>query len=163
MKFNIYSVWLDPVFYIAVVIFAVALFLLVFSIRKYLEIKNKSDFEEADDEAGEVQDELPLAEPPAEESDPRLVSEVLPAPAETPAAGAASASPSRAEEFVKGLYDRLASLDGRVKNIEAALSKSKINRDFTTKFLEDIVTDFDSLDKAKIKARIEYLMADLKK
>ena len=61
MKFNIYTVWMDPNFYIAAVVFALALFLLVFSIRKYLEIENQSDFEKTDDEAGEVQGELPMA------------------------------------------------------------------------------------------------------
>lgn len=184
----IYSVWLDPVFYIAAAVFALALFLLVFSIKKYLGIKNKSYFEEADDEAGKVQDELPLTacgpggseaaqvneqSPPIQrgghgfEAAPTqglAAAETAPEPGPAPAVDASqSGAPSRAEEFVKGLYDRLTSLDGRVKNIEADLSKSKVNRDFTTKFLEDIVADFDALDKTKIKARIEYLLADLKK
>ena len=50
-----------------------------------------------------------------------------------------------------------------MKGIEAALSKNHINNDFTVKFLEDIVQDMDSLDKGKIKARLEYLLSDLKK
>ncbi len=180
MKFNIYTVWMDPNFYIAAVVFALALFLLVFSIRKYLEIENQSDFEKTDDEAGEVQGELPMAgggqevfdtastrvsaEAVAEDPEPGSFSEASDEPAAVPPpAEAETISMSRAEEFVKGLYEHLASLDGRVKNIEADLSRSKVNRDFTAKFLEDMVADFDSLDKTKIKSRIEYLLADLKK
>jgi len=160
MKFNLCSFWLDPAFYLAAGVFALALLLLVFSIRKYLEIKNKSDFEELSGEAAEVQDELPLASAEA----------VKPAHDEAPAPVAAVAepashpdNPSKAEEFVKGLYQNMASLDARLKNIEAIFSKAKVNRDFTVTFLEDMVADFDALDKEKIKARIEYLVEDLKK
>jgi len=141
---------MDPSFYIAAAVFALALFFLVFSIRKYLGIKNRSDFEDIPDEPGAIQAELPLSGPAADErggaGSPLL-----------------SGVPSRAEEFVKGLYDSLASLDGRVKHIETELSTARINRDFTVKFLEDMVSDFDSLDKTKIKSRIEFLLADLKK
>ena len=215
---KIYLIWQDPVFYMGVAVFALALFLLLFSIRKYLEIANRSDFEEAGDETEEVQGELPLTvnEPelsgaarllnpvrPDEERRTEHLNEQVPpirdsghgaemaseqvlagAAAEDPeqdpepesepvseiprartaaAPEAETASISRAEEFVKGLYASLASLDGRVKNIETDLSKSKVNRDYSAKFLEDMVSDFDALDKAKIKARIEYLLADLKK
>ena len=172
MNFNIYSVWMDPVFYISAAVFALALFFLLFSIRKYLEIKNNSDFDEAGDGAGEVQGELPLIEAASEDPELRTVSQTLAAQVEAapvvePAPDApelrASGTTSRAEEFVKGLYDHLASLDGRVKNIEADLTKSRVNRDYAAKFLEDMVSDFESLDKTKIKARIEYLLADLKK
>jgi len=38
-----------------------------------------------------------------------------------------------------------------------------VNKDFTVTFLEDIISDYDSLNKEKIKARIQYLVADLKK
>ena len=177
MRINIYSIWMDPAFYMAAAVFALALFLLLFSIRKYLEIKN-ADFEDEDDGTEEVQDELPLTEAEtgpaqvlassaAEDPEPEPVPEALPSADETPVFSSpelsASGAPSRAEEFVKGLYDRLASLDDRVKNIEGDLSKSKVSRDFTAKFLEDMVADFDSLDKTKIKSRIEYLLADLKK
>ncbi len=172
MNFNIYSAWMDPVFYMFAVVFALALFFLLFSIRKYLGILNKSDFDEPNEEAGEVQGELPLAEAAPEDPEPQPASETLSVQAEDasavePAPDApelpASRTTSRAEEFVKGLYDHLASLDGRVKNIEADLTKSRVNRDYAAKFLEDMVSDFESLDKTKIKARIEYLLADLKK
>ena len=218
MKFNLYStLWMDPAFYIAAGVFALALFLLVFSIRKYLEIKNGSDFEEPGDRAEEIQGELPLtavdvtrepavaqdaaaaalrveaqAESPAQPSpfasSPAPIAEAMPiggaqgqkgwaqpaaAQAEAPEApkpAAAAAQPdaaahasSRAEEFVKGLYQNMSSLDARLKNIEAAFSKRSVNRDFAVTFLEDMISDYDSLDKEKIKARIEYLVADLKK
>jgi hypothetical protein len=161
---------MEPAFYMAAAVFILALLLLVFSIRKYLEIKNNSDFEEGAAAAEGVQGELPLTERSAEDTGPWTVPEALRAredAAPAPAAGTsevdASRAPSRAEEFVKGLYDHLANLDARMRNIEADFSKSRINRDFTTKFLEDMVADFDSLDKTKIKSRIEYLLTDLRK
>jgi len=196
MKFNLYSsIWMDPAFYIAAGVFALALFLLVFSIRKYLEIKNGSDFEESGDQAEEIQGELPLsavdvtretaaaqdaseatirveaqehpdaggaeAGSPAQPQAAAAAEEQKPAPA--PADAASAHASSKAEEFVKGLYQNMSSLDARLKNIEAAFSKMSVNRDFTVTFLEDIISDYDSLDKEKIKARIQYLVGDLKK
>jgi hypothetical protein len=64
---------------------------------------------------------------------------------------------------VRGIYEGISDLDERMKGIEAALSKGRVNNDFTVKFLEDVLQDIDNLDKTKIKARIEYLLADLKK
>ena len=164
---NIYSIWMDPYFYMAVAVFALALFFLVFSIRKYLEIKNNAEFEESDDEGEEIQGELSLAEAATEDSEPNPVSEEPSATEETPSAeGAPAGSPSRAEEFVKGLYGSLTNLDSRVKNIEknlSELSKAKADREYPAKFLEDMVADFDTLDKTKIKSRIEFLLGELKK
>ena len=40
MKFNIYTAWMDPIFYAAAAIFSVSLFSLVYSIRRYVELKN---------------------------------------------------------------------------------------------------------------------------
>ena len=37
-KFNFYSAWMDPVFYMWAAVAAVALFTLVYSIRRYLEL-----------------------------------------------------------------------------------------------------------------------------
>ena len=128
MKFNLYStLWMDPAFYIAAGVFALALFLLVFSIRKYLEIKNGSDFEEPGDRAEEIQGELPLTavdvtREPAVAQDAAAAALRVEAQAESPAqparcraeapkpaaarraASGASAHASKAEEFVKGLY-----------------------------------------------------------
>ena len=189
MKFNLYSIWSDPLFYAAATVFAFGLFFLVFSIRKYLEMNNKCDFEEPVDESGEMQQgELPLEAESAEQLDGettrqldsetarQLDSEAARQPEDAPADQQSSRladqppsrpadmpSSSKAEEFVKGLYQNLASLDGRLKNIEAALLKANGNRDFTVTFLNDIISDFDTLDKEKIKARIEYLVSDLKK
>jgi len=168
MKFNI---WTNPAFYTVAAVFALALFLLVFSIRKYLELKNGSDFEESGGEAEEVQGELPLpaVDEAAQEYDaanqtPAAAAEEYSEPAPAPGDNAEpSRASSRAEEFVKGLYENMASFDGRLKNIEAAFSKMGVNKDFTVTFLEDIISDYDSLNKEKIKARIQYLVADLKK
>jgi hypothetical protein len=116
---------MDPHFYVWAAVFAAALFAMVYSIRRYLELKNAGDFEEVP-EAG-----------------PREL--------------------TAAENFVHGIYAGISDLDERMKGIEAALSNNHINSDFTVKFLEDIVQDMDSLDKGKIKARLEYLLSDLKK
>ncbi|OGR65584.1 MAG: hypothetical protein A2X30_00720 [Elusimicrobia bacterium GWB2_63_16] len=107
--------------------------------------------------APEAAAEVP-AEVPAEEPRP----EPAPEPA-APSSAAARADNNRAENFVRGIYEGISDLDERMKGIEAALSKSRVNNDFTVKFLEDVLQDIDNLDKTKIKARIEYLLADLKK
>jgi len=174
-KFNLYSAWSDPYFYVLSALFAAALFALLYSIRRYLELKNAADFEEDGEaeaenslaEAEQVeapaftaeQSELPEPQAdPLEQSGPEAAE-----PALVPASEDGSREPSRAEGFVRGIYSGISSLDERLKGIEAALSKSHINNDFTVKFLEDILQDIDSLDKVKIKARIEYLLSDLKK
>lgn len=108
--------------------------------------------------------ELEAALPPAEQASPAAAAPEEPAPA---AAAAPAVSPegdhTAAENFVRGIYAGIADLDERMKNIEAALSKGHVNSDFAVKFLEDMVQDMDSLDKSKIKARLEYLLSDLKK
>lgn len=180
-KFNLYTAWMDPYFYVWAVVLAAALFFMVYSIRRYLELKNASDFEDSgQSEAQEPVDEAEQAElakqaEEAEQSellaahpdlrvDSQAQSDPAPAkPAPLSAPAAASQEPTRAENFVRGIYAGITDLDERMKGIEAALSKNHVNSDFTVKFLEDIVQDIDSLDKVKIKARIEYLLTDLKK
>ena len=185
-KFNLYTAWMDPYFYVLAAVLAAALFAMVYSIRRYLELKNASDFEDS----GQAEAENPLDEAEraelakqaeeAEQSellathpDLRVESQAQSAPAAAkperekaeplPAPAGAAPEPTRAENFVRGIYAGISDLDERMKGIEAALSKNHVNSDFTVKFLEDIVQDIDSLDKVKIKARIEYLLSDLKK
>ncbi len=175
-KFNLYSAWMDPMFYVWGAVFAAALLALVYSIRRYLELKNKDVFEEEEpaDAAAEnpfVSDgpaEAPIQPELTELTElPRPVPEpVLAEPEAAPKAyveESAAPSGSRAETFVRGIYEGISGLDARLKGIEAQLSKSRSNNDFTVKFLEDILQDMETLDKAKIKARIEYLVSDLKK
>lgn len=172
IKSPLYLVWMDTYFYVWAAVFAAALFAMVYSIRRYLELKNSSDFEEAGQEepanpfvetltAGAAeQPELPVAPQP----EPGAQPEPEPARQEpAPVPENASHEPTPAENFVHGIYSGIADLDERMKGIEAALSKTHINNDFTVKFLEDILQDLDSLDKVKLKARIEYLLSDLKK
>jgi len=86
-----------------------------------------------------------------------------PAPVELPAQADAAnpAHASRAEEFVKGIYDHISRIDGRLNAIEGSISKT--NGEFALKFLEDMMTDYDGLNKDKIRARIQFLISDLKK
>ena len=180
-KFNLYSAWMDPHFYVWASVFAAALFAMVYSIRRYLELKNAGDFEEVP-EAGAAspaaepdqsektvvfmveQPELTEAQPePREELEPAPEPEAVPEPQPVAEPEAGPREPTAAENFVHGIYAGISDLDERMKGIEAALSKNHINSDFTVKFLEDIVQDMDSLDKSKIKARLEYLLSDLKK
>lgn len=172
-KFNLYSAWMDPVFYVWAAVFAAALVGMVYSIRKYLELKNASFDEDAQAaEAAAEYADIPVVEPQPE---PQAVQPELPgagpeesaeqpAGAEQPAAGQAGPEGgNRAETFVRGIYEGISGLDARLKVIETSLSKGRVNSDFTVKFLEDILQDMDSLDKTKIKARLEYLVSDLKK
>lgn len=178
-KFNLYSAWMDPVVYAWAAGFAAALVALVYCIRKYLELKNASFDEEelAGEEPAEVYAAAAAAEGQSEYAQPEPqavqpeLTEAAPesAPAldqlccEEVAAGQEPAAGSPAENFVRGIYEGISDLDTRLKGIEAALSKGRVNGDFTVKFLEDILVDIDSLDKTKIKARLEYLVSDLKK
>jgi len=182
-KFNLYSAWMDPVFYVWAAVFAAALVALVYCIRKYLELKNAS-FDEEEDPSETVAEyaDVPVVEPQQDayaQPEPQAVQPELteaapePAPELSPeeaqlccAEAAAEQEPaagSPAETFVRGIYEGISGLDTRLKGIEAALSKGRVNGDFTVKFLEDIILDIDTLDKAKIKARLEYLVSDLKK
>lgn len=166
-KFNLYTAWMDPMFYVWGAVFAVALVALVYSIRRYLELKNGDVFEEEQPDAAAenpfVSSE-PAEQPELREAPPEPVHAPEAAPKAYAAAAAESApSGSRAETFVRGIYEGITGLDARLKGIEAQLSKGRVNNDFTVKFLEDILQDIETLDKAKIKARIEYLVSDLKK
>ena len=169
-KFNFYSVWIDPVFYAWAALFAAALFTLVYSIRRYLELKNVGVFEEEADLLGGAAAVREAEEPAAKLMEQPELPAAAPVPAPVPAASrpqpaAAQDAPggNRAETFVRGIYEGISGLDSRLKGIEASLSKSRVNNDFTVKFLEDILQDMESLDKEKLKARIEYLVSDLKK
>lgn len=167
-KFNFYSAWMDPVFYAWAALFAAALFALVYSIRRYLELKNSGVFEEEADLLGGAAATHPAEDPearPMEQPElPAAAPVAAPAPAVSrPLPSAAAPEANRAETFVRGIYEGISGLDARLKGIEASLSKSRVNNDFTVKFLEDILQDIDSLDKEKLKARIEYLVSDLKK
>lgn len=176
-NFNLYSAWMDTHVYFWSLLFFAALVALIYSIRKYLELAN-SDFNgetEADDaallpESGETEGSAAvlaqdintksgIADAEREqgalsEQAPR---EVHPLPAAEPA------GPSPAESFVRGIYEGISGLDARLKDIEVSLSKGRSNNEFVVKFLEDMAADMNSLDKAKIKARIEFLLSDLKK
>jgi hypothetical protein len=173
-KFNLYSAWMDPVFYLWGAAFAAALFALVYSIRRALELKNKDVFEEEELPADEAENPFVVSDVPAEQ--PELLPKSVPVPAAAPvraqpeaapkaAYAAAESAPSgnRAETFVRGIYEGISGLEARLKGIEAQLTKGRAGNDFTVKFLEDILQDIETLDKAKIKARIEYLVSDLKK
>jgi len=180
-KFNLYLAWMDPMFYAWAAVFAAALFAMVYSIRRYLELKNASGFEEGESEPENPFVEASAGGPAAHTAEQPGLAEVRPEPEaefqeqpkpapEPEATATASApgteaysEPTRAENFVRGIYAGIADLDERMKGIEASLSKTYVNNDFAVKFLEDILQDIDSLDKMKIKARIEYLLSDLKK
>ncbi|MDD2804103.1 MAG: hypothetical protein PHV33_00985 [Elusimicrobiales bacterium] len=208
-RFNLYSAWIDPQFYGWAAVFAAALLLLIYSLRRYRELGRAAAFAgeeplpepEAEPnpfleepparpapeaEAGQEEKTLVLApgeqlaflaaaetaaaepaaaEAPAAEPEPAMQPEApAPAPEETPApAAAAGPGHAAAETFVRGIYAGINDLDERMKTIEAALSKGHVNTDFAVKFLEDMVQDMENLDKSKIKARIEYLLSDLKK
>jgi hypothetical protein len=134
------SLWMDPLFYCYALAFAAALFMMLYSIKRYLSLKNSDTLHEHAS-AAEVPQEAPAAVPESGEQ------------------------PNRAETFVRGIYQGISGLDARLRAIEARLSPhaGRPGGDFAVKFLEDILQDYDSLDKAKIRARIEYLLSDLKK
>ena len=167
-KFNLYSAWMDPMFYLWGAAFAAALLALVYSIRRSLELKNKDVFEEEEQPEAAAENPFTSAEPAEQPELPEAAPEPVrnePAQAQhkSAAADSASSSSNRAETFVRGIYEGISGLDARLKGIESHLAKSRGGNEFTVKFLEDILQDIETLDKAKIRARIEYLVSDLKK
>ncbi len=172
MKFSIYSLWTDPWFYLAAAGLGLGLFLLIYSIRRYLELANRSELEDEahqDEEAASAAaaEETPQGElfsVPAEEDAARAAEAAGQYAGESGAAeGQATEDHSPAETFVMGIYESLKSLDARMGKLEKSLGAERITSEFTVKFLEDILSDIDSLDKEKIKGRLEYLVSDLKR
>jgi hypothetical protein len=104
----------------------------------------------------------PVEELPAPEAAPvpNPAAAIPPEPAQ-PAAPAPAAGP--AENFVRAVYDGVSGLDDRLQKLESGLARGRCDTAFAVKFLEDLSADLDTLDKAKIRARLEYLLADLKK
>lgn len=175
-KFNLYSAWMDPVFYVWALVFAAAAVGLFFAVRKYAELKKTAPLEaDGGEEENNPFVDTPAAEQPDQPGDqPELPAEQPELPVEEPAAepapepvsmpaAAETSGGNKAETFVRGIYEGISGIDARLKGIEARLSKGSVNNEFTVKFLEDILQDMDNLDKTKIKARIEYLVKDLKK
>jgi hypothetical protein len=161
------SLWMDPLFYCYALAFAAALFMMLYSIKRYLSLKNSDIFEEeqpaGDTLPGGDDEDVPAEQPELTLHEHASAAEV---PQEAPAAVPESGEqPNRAETFVRGIYQGISGLDARLRAIEARLSPhaGRPGGDFAVKFLEDILQDYDSLDKAKIRARIEYLLSDLKK
>jgi hypothetical protein len=169
VKFSIYSLWTDPYFYLAAAGLGLGLFLLIYSIRRYLELANRSELEDEPQDAAPARD-VPQGElfsVPAEEEEPSSGAPAEPsaeqAYAEEPAAAAGTEEHSPAETFVMGIYESLKSIDARMGKLEKTLGAERISSEFTVKFIEDILSDIDSLDKEKIKGRLEYLVSDLKR
>ncbi len=174
---------MDTSIYFWALLLAAALFALVYCIRKYLELANSYPGKEEDDGAAGMNDSACPAEAvedpdasgresapsalAAEQAGPETAASApepaAPSSREQPSAAPAEPAASPAENFVRGIYTGISGLDARLKEIEVSLSKGRSNNEFAVKFLEDIAADIDSLDKAKIKARLEYLLSDLKK
>ena len=197
MKFNLYSLWIDPVFYVSAAVFVLFLFLLIYSMRRYMEVSNASEDEEMEIDgseqkaergerepvmenpvdrsiSSEVSQERPEMEIPVEEAFEKTViaqaSEIptdAAAGSEHPANIAESKSASKdfseAEGFVKGIFNGISDIDERLKAVESTLSERKLNGDFALRYLEDILDEYEVMDKPAVKSRIEYLIADLKK
>lgn len=185
MKFDIYSLWIDPMFYISIAVLAVFLFLLVYSIRKYMEISNAAE----DDDMEDISSAEGMGDrgqgTSDREQEPKMQNFIKEDPFEKTVIAQASDMPediadnenfenmpkqssvgedlSKAEDFVKGIFNGISDIDERLKAVESTLSERKLNGDFALRYLEDILDEFDSMDKTAVKSRIEYLIADLKK
>ena len=243
MTFNFYSLWIDPIFYISVAVFVLFLFLLVYSIRRYMAIGNSEQEEpvnievlqkqeiplenvspeipqeqemempienlEQESLATEVQEQEQVMKTPIENLEQEVLAtkiqeqeevmetpienleqesvaaevleqeEVMETPVEEPilaeqeTEGMVGQTPvlqeqviadtSEAEGFVKGIFNGISDIDERLKAVESTLSERKLNGDFALRYLEDIIDEYESMDKTGVKSRIEYLIADLKK
>ena len=197
MKFNLYSLWIDPVFYVSAAVFVLFLFLLIYSMRRYMEVSNASEDEEMEIDgseqkaergerepvmenpvdrsiSSEVSQERPEMEIPVEEAfEKTVIAQASEIPTDAAAGSehpeniaeskSASKDFSEAEGFVKGIFNGISDIDERLKAVESTLSERKLNGDFALRYLEDILDEYEVMDKPAVKARIEYLIADLKK
>jgi len=167
MKFTIYSIWLDYKFYIYLLISIISFITFIYSIKKLLISDNES--ENQSDEFSEIMIDKENTSKTTN-SDKENIKQIL-MPEKQPELFTENTKPqsdnlSPAEEFIKNLYAAISNIDERIKNIEKNILSSKnknVNNEFVLKFLEDIINDYDSLDKEKIKARIQFLISDLKK
>ena len=66
MKFSVYSLWTDPYFYLAAAGLGLGLFLLLYSIRRYLELANRSELEDEPAPVAEEPGAGPADEPQGE-------------------------------------------------------------------------------------------------
>ncbi len=170
MKFSIYTLWADYTFYAYIAVFAVSAFSFLFAVRRLMAFKEDSSLDE-DALSGEQKELLSQQELPDEEK--KETSQISPLAQQSQpelfSAGQQDVSQklSPAEEFVKSISDSLSDIDKRLSKLESLLQRpgleTKRADDFSLKFLEDIINDYDSLDKEKVKARIQFLISDLKK
>lgn len=170
MGLNVYTLWADYTFYIYVVVFVISAFSFLFAIRRLMAFKEDNSL--YDDALTEDQKEiLPQQQSPdeVEKNLSHISGQVSKSQPELFQTGLQDVSQklSPAEEFVKSISDSLADIDKRLSRLEGLLGRygleTKRSDDFSLKFLEDIISDYDSLDKEKLKARIQFLIADLKK
>ncbi|OGS11387.1 MAG: hypothetical protein A2285_00960 [Elusimicrobia bacterium RIFOXYA12_FULL_57_11] len=184
-----YQIWNDTLFYAYGAAGAVSLAALAYSIKRWLALRNTAPYEAMAGESEPTAPHIALADaysppdadtpkPLAQESqDPEktvvvsnieeLIARTAEAAAEPPSAGVREELPpahdsTRAEELVKGIYGHMAGIDARLGAIEETIAKGGGNRHFTVKFLEGILEDYDALSMEKIKARVKYLVSDLK-
>jgi len=171
MKINIYSIWSDYNFYIYLAIFIASVIALLSTIRKFIDLNSSENEDETkkDETENIIADENAREEEKIEETDEKenISKEDKKIEKDLELFSLANESENKkdlspAEEFVKNISDYMKDLDSRMKNIEKNLAK-KDKQEQTVKFLSDIVSDYENLDKEKIKARIEFLISDLKK
>jgi uncharacterized coiled-coil protein SlyX/Sec-independent protein translocase protein TatA len=171
MKINIYSIWSDYNFYIYLAIFIASVIALLSAIRKFIDLNSSENEDETkkDETENIIADENAREEEKIEETDEKenISKEDKKIEKDLELFSLANESENKkdlspAEEFVKNISDYMKDLDSRMKNIEKNLAK-KDKQEQTIKFLSDIVSDYENLDKEKIKARIEFLISDLKK
>jgi uncharacterized coiled-coil protein SlyX len=171
MKINIYSIWSDYNFYIYLAIFIASVIALLSAIRKFIDLNSSENEDETkkDETENIIADENAREEEKIEETDEKenISKEDKKIEKDLELFSLANESENKkdlspAEEFVKNISDYMKDLDSRMKNIEKNLGK-KDKQEQTIKFLSDIVSDYENLDKEKIKARIEFLISDLKK
>lgn len=187
MHFPIYDIWTDKMFYVYAAAGAGAVVFLIYSIRRWLELANAAPYGEEPeprphllqaDEPAETMMEPETAEAPDIEAlvregerEAEVALARAEAPAEEPAQpepepAAEQAGPRReerpaAEDFVKELYGNMARFDTRLGSIERTLAERSGSRSFMIMYLEDVLKEYDSLNPEKVKAKIEYLLADL--
>ncbi|GAB4031061.1 MAG: hypothetical protein Fur0012_07910 [Elusimicrobiota bacterium] len=175
MKFSVYTVWADYTFYVYVAVFLISAAGFLYALRKLLAFSKEEETVVEDTESvsqqeslsDEQKDLLEGVDPVKESPQPSSAAAAQPELFEEKKANSSSLSP--AEMFIKNIGDSLSSINERLSRLESSQPARNPEKDrkavneFALKFLEDIISDYDSLDKEKIKARLQFLISDLKK
>jgi|GEM_PF-1467562 len=156
----LYNMFFDNVFWVFLVIFIISVLVFFIALKKVLAGKETCGTDDPDDYA--LSDESDEEAGNDASTDPEAPASADGAGAEKDRAGVFSAAAAEEKKPGSGdnLYAEIRSLKKRVEDMEK--SAPQASSGFTEDFIAALLRDFDSMDKGKIKKRLEYLLEDIR-